>query len=126
MAVEVTYEDYTALYGTRTGEDAFEACLPFAVDVVRELTWPNEPEGDAQEAAWRRAVCAAAHADWMMGSGHGVDDAGAGSLSVGSVSLSGGPGGAGSSSSATLDAMRSVARRALVGSGLLFSGVGEL
>ena len=98
----------------------------FAEDVVREMTWPNEPEGEAQEAAWRRAVCAAAHADWMLGSGHGIDDAGGGSLSVGSVSLSAGTRGAGSSGSATLDAMRAVARRALVGSGLLCAGVCEL
>lgn len=126
MSVEVTYEDYRALYGDATGEDAFEACLPFAEDVVREMTWPNEPDGEAQESAWRRAVCAAAHADWMLGSGHGIDDAGGGSLSVGSVSLSGGSGGAGSSGSAALDAMRSVARRALVGSGLLYAGVCEL
>lgn len=126
MAVEVTYEDYRRTYGDQTGEAAFEACLPFAEDVVREMTWPNEPDGEAQEASWRRAVCAAAHADWMLGSGHGVDDAGGGSISVGSVSLSGGSGGAGSSGSATLDAMRSVARRALVGSGLLYAGVGEL
>ena len=125
MAVEVTYEDYRGIYGDATGEAAFGACLPFAEGVVREMTWPNEPEGDAQEDAWRRAVCAAANADWMLGSGHGVDDAGGGSVSVGSVSLSGGAGGAGSSGSATLDAMRSVARRALVGSGLLYMGVGE-
>lgn len=125
MAVEVTYEDYRRLYGDQTGEAAFEACLPFAEDVVRELAWPSEPEGEAQEAAWARAVCAAAHADWMLGSGHGVDDAGGVSLSVGSVSLSGGSGGSGASGSATLDAMRSVARRALVGSGLLYAGVGE-
>lgn len=125
MAVEVTYEDFEAIYGSQTGEAAFEACLPFAEDVVREMTWPNEPAGEAQEAAWRRAVCAAAHADWMLGSGHGIDDAGGASVSIGSVSLSGGSGGASTSGSATLDAMRSSARRVLVGSGLLYAGVGE-
>lgn len=126
MVPEVKYKDFSGLYGNRVGEDAFEACLPFAVDAVRELCWPREPEGEERDAAWVRAVCAAVYADWANGSGHGLDDGAGSSLSIGSVSLSGGSAGAGSSGSATLDAMRAAARRALVGTGLLYRGMGEL
>lgn len=126
MNCEVTYEDFTAIYGETLGEDAFMACLPFATDIVKELCWPREPNNDEQAQVWKRAVCASIYADWINGAGHGLDDGAGTSLSIGSVSLSGGSAGEGSSGSATLDSMRVSAKRALIGSGLLFHGLGEL
>lgn len=120
-APEVTYRDMTDAFGAAVSEDAFAALLPHAEAVVRELTWPNEPEGTVEEAMWRRAVCAAMVADSDSGGTHG---AGAAGFTIGKFSVSGGSGSAGED--AALSAMRGAARRQLVGSGLLCMGVGPL
>lgn len=121
MAVpEVTYEAFKALYGEAVTEAMFGRCLPFAESLVRELCFPNEPEDEGQEDAWGRAVCAAVMADASRGGGHGFDDSA--SFTLGKFSTSGGGDGAGG----TVYAARCAAKRELVGSGLLYMGIGEL
>ena len=121
-APATTYGHFQAMYGDACGQDGFSACLPFAEALVRDMCWPNEPEGCAQEDAWRRAVCAAVAADAALGAGHGLDDADG--FTIGSFSVSGSGGASGPS--ATEAAMRGAARRELVGSGLLYMGLGGL
>lgn len=118
MVPEVTYADFTAIYGDGVGEDAFKACLPHAVAMVRDLTHPNVPE-PWQEEAWRRAVCAAVVADSEGGMSHGLSSGG---FSIGSFSVSGGSSG----ESDGAGAIRSAAMRELVGSGLLYMGLGSV
>ena len=121
----VTFATYQADGGT-ADEATFDACLGWATSVVREVVWPNVPSGDSQEDAWARAVSAAIDADAANGSGHGLDDVAAGSLSIGDWSESSPSGTTSSSDGATVTAMRAAARRELVGSGLLYMGLGGL
>lgn len=115
---EVTYEDMTRAYGMAVSEEAFDALLPHAEAVVRDLTWPNEPEGELQGRAWARAVCAAVLADSETGGTHGAGDGG---FTIGKFSVSGG---SGTSGDGAASAIRSSARRMLVGTGLLCMGLG--
>lgn len=117
-APDVAYADFSALYGDAVGEEAFAASLPHAVALVRDLTHPNEPVGEHQADAWTRAVCAAVAADVETGGGHGAPT---GSLRIGSFSVSG----AGSEDGGA-KAMADAANRELVGSGLLYMGLGGL
>lgn len=119
----VTYADFTGLFGEVATEDGFTACLPHATALVRDLAWPNVPATGAQEDAWTRAVCAAVAADAATGCGHGLDDS-LGGFSIGSFSVSGGS--SSGSEGGTAAAMRDAAYRQLVGSGLLYMGLGEL
>jgi hypothetical protein len=121
----VTFATYKADGGT-ADEATFDSCLRWATAVVREVVWPNVPDGDAQTDAWARAVSAAIDADASNGSGHGLDDVASGSLSIGDWSESSTGTAAPASDGATVSAMRSAARRELVGSGLLYAGLGSL
>lgn len=118
---EVTYADMTTAFGQAVAEGRFVELLPFAVGVVRELTWPNEPFGLVQNRMWRRAVCAALLADAEGGGTHGAGTGGG--FTIGKFSVSGG--GSAGGSDQTLAAMRGAARRELVGSGLLCMAVGQ-
>lgn len=118
-APQTSYADFEALYGQAVGAEAFAEALPHAEAVVRDLTWPNEPEGEAQEGAWRRAVCAALLADARGGGTHGVP---VGGFTIGKFSVSGGSG----TGSDALAGISGAARRELVGSGLLCLAVGPL
>lgn len=119
---EVTYEDFTAAFGDAATSGEFSSCLPFAKAVVSELIFPNEPETDGQAASYRYAVCAAVLADASRGCGHGSSLE---AFTVGSFSVSGGSGASGGMTESEL-AMRRAAARFLVGSGLLYKGVGDL
>lgn len=112
----VTYEDMDAFACGEVSSRQFDECLPHAVALVRGLTFPNEPTG-AQEGAFARAVCAAVLADVRGGMDHGAG--GSGGFTIGSFSVSGGDGG-------TRAAMEGAARAQLVGSGLLYMGLGAL
>lgn len=110
---------YDEIDGEVSAED-FKACLPHAKALVREMIWPNEPYTVRECRAWRRAVLAAIRADVANGGDHGIGTAGG--FSIGSFSVSGASG----AGSATAGAMRDAARRELVGTGLLYMGMGDL
>lgn len=114
---EVTYEFYTQTYLGTLGEDAFDACLPHALSALRTLLGLNEPEGDAQVLACRRAACAAVEADHAHGCSGGVGE-GVGSLSIGSFSVGSGAASAASADQWWADVSRAM-RGELVGTGLL-------
>lgn len=116
-APDVAYADFSALYGNAVGEEAFAASLPHAVALVRDLTHPNEPVGEHQADAWTRAVCAAVAADAETGGGHGLGVSG---FRIGSYSQFAGGG------TNPGETMRAAAARELVGSGLLYMGLGGL
>lgn len=113
---KVTYDFYANQYGGTLDEGGFDAALPHAAAYVRGRIWPND--GEKAPDAYMRAVCAACEVDAV----HGFTG-GAGSLAsvtTGTVSMSFG-GASGSSWDA--DMARSVDRE-LVGSGLLYMGMG--
>lgn len=116
-APEVTFAFYSEAYGGRLDEGGFKSALPHALAFVRGRTWPNDPQGDPD--AYRRAVCAACDVDAAYGF-----SGGSGSLvsvTTGTVSMS--FGGSGDGSSWEADMARAV-DGALAGTGLLFMGLG--
>lgn len=118
-APEVTYEFYSETYGGDLDEGGFKAALPHALAEVRRRIWPNDPQERGAEDAYRRAVCAAMDVDAAYG-GTG----GAGSLSsvtTGTVTMS--FGGSGGETAYDADVSRAVEGE-LVGTGLLFMGMG--
>lgn len=117
MAVqEVTYDFYRDGYGGALDEGGFDAALPHALAYVRKRIWPNPPEEDAD--AYMRAVCAACEVDAAYGFTGGAGSLA--SVTTGTVTMSfGGNGG----SSWEADMARA-ADGELVGSGLLFMGLG--
>ena len=113
----VTYGFYRDAYGGRLDEKGFSSALPHALAYVRKRIWPNSPDED--ENAYMRAVCAACDVDASYGF-----TGGAGSLqSVTTGTVSMGFGGSGGGSSWEAD-MASAADGELVGTGLLYMGVG--
>lgn len=120
MPPSVSYADYQA-YGGRLPEGAFNASVRAAEAAVREVVGFNEPEGEAQEKAYRNAVCAAVDVDHAYGASGGVGE-GASGMTIGSFSVSGGSDASGTSAY-DLDMRRSI-RQELSGSGLLYQGIG--
>ena len=119
LNVDHTY--YKDVYGGSLGEDDFNASLKHAVARVREVIGFNEPATEQQKAAYANAVCAAIEVDTQYGSSHGIGE-GLSSLSIGSFSASSGASGSYASS---YDAdMATAIRRELIGSGLLYQGIG--
>ncbi len=118
-APEVTYAYYSGTYGGTLDEGGFAAALPHALAEVRRLTWPNDPVALGAEEAWRRAVCAAADVDAAYGCTGGAG--GLSSITTGTVSMSFGGGGGAPAYDA--DVARAVSGE-LVGTGLLFMGLG--
>lgn len=116
-APTVTYVFYAKQYGGALDEGGFDAALPHAVAYVRNRIWPNRP-GDAIRA-WRMAVCAACDVDAAYGFSGGSGSLA--SVTTGTVSMSFGGQGGGSSWEA--DMARAVDGR-LAGTGLLFMGLG--
>lgn len=113
----VAFDFYSERYGGQLDKEGFAKALPHALAAVRRRIWPNGPERD--EEAWARAVCAACDVD----AAHGFTG-GAGSLAsvtTGTVSMS--FGGAGGSSAYDAD-MGAAIDGELVGTGLLFAGIG--
>lgn len=55
-----TYEDYLATGRRELSAEEFEAALPHATAAVRDLIFPNEPDGSEE---WARAVMAACEVD---------------------------------------------------------------
>lgn len=114
----VTYELYTQQGGTLDG-DAFEASLRAAVSAVRDVIGYNTPQGEDDEAAYIRAVCAAVDVDDAYGASGGIGETVA-SVTLGRFSASMGATGSGSSYEADI---RRAVRRELVGSSLLYQGL---
>lgn len=115
---EVTYAYYSGTYGGALDEDGFSAALPHALAAVRGRIWPNDPEERGAEEECRRAVCAAVDVDAAYGSTGGAGSLA--SVTTGTVSMSFGGSGGGSSYDAD---MESAVDGELVGTGLLFMGV---
>lgn len=118
-APEVTYAYYSETYGGTLDEGGFRAALPHALAEVRRLTWPNDPAELGAEEEWRRAVCSAVEVDAAYGCTGGAG--GLASVTTGTVSMSFGGGGGASAYDA--DMARAVSGE-LVGTGLLFMGLG--
>lgn len=115
---EVTYAYYSEAYGGQLDEGGFSAALPHALAAVRRRIWPNDPEERGAEDEYRRAVCAAADVDAAYGFTGG---AGAlASVTTGTVSMSFGGSGGGSSYDSDMTA---AIEGELVGTGLLYMGV---
>ncbi len=117
----VTYTDYKECGGCLSEED-FTLSLKAARAYVRYLIGFNEPEDEAQESDYIRAVCAACDVDAAYGHSSGIGE-GLSSFSIGSVSF-----GANASSSDSANGYQDDMRRAvsleLSTSGLLYQGVG--
>lgn len=114
---EVTYDFYSREYGGTLDEGGFDAALPHALAYVRWRIWPNEPEDDP--GAHARAVCAACDVDAAYGFSGGAGSLA--SVTTGTVSMS--FGGSGNGGSWASDMARAVEGE-LVGSGLLYMGLG--
>ena len=114
---EVTYSFYSEIYGGSLKEDGFKAALPHAIAAVKSRIWPNEPSRDLD--AYQRAVCAACDIDAAYGYTGGIGNLG--SVTTGTVSMSFSS--SGNESSYETDMRRTIDRE-LVGSGLLYMGIG--
>lgn len=68
MAVTVTYQFYSQVYGGGLSEAAFGLALPAASRHVRWLVGGSEPSGEELES-YQRAVCAAVDAFAEFGEG---------------------------------------------------------
>lgn len=116
-APTVTYAFYANQYGGTLDEGGFKAALPHALAYVRGRIWPNDPNEAIR--AWRMAVCAACDVDASYGFSGGSGSLA--SVTTGTVSMSfGGQDGGGSWDA---DMARAV-DGCLVGTGLLFMGLG--
>ena len=118
---EVTYADYKS-WGGKLGLDAFSASLKAAAARVRYVIGYNMPEGESDEAAYRNAVCAAVDVDAAYGASGGIGE-GAQSLSVGSFSIGDGRRDGSGMSAYDQDVLRAI-RAELMGTALLYQGVG--
>lgn len=113
----VTYIFYAGEYGGQLGAEDFSKALPHALAAVRGRIWPNGPERDGR--AWARAVCAACDVDAAHGFTGGTGSLA--SVTTGTVSMSFGAGG---DSTAYEADMRAAIDGELVGTGLLYMGIG--
>lgn len=109
------YEDYRAAGRGELTAEEYKAALPHALAWVRELIFPNEPDGSEE---WARAVMAACEVDAAYGCSGGVMEGGG--FTVGSFTWSPGTGDA----STYRSDMEAAIRRELLGTPLLFSGIG--
>lgn len=109
-----THEDYLAAGRGELTTEGYEAALPHALAWVRELTFPNEPD-DSEE--WSRAVMAACEVDAAYGCSGGAMEGGG--FTVGSFTWSPGEG-----ASDYRSDMEAAIRRELLGTPLLYSGIG--
>ena len=115
----VAYTDYQA-WGGKLGADAFAASLPAAKAAVRLIIGFNVPEGEAQTAAYKNAVCAAVDVDHAYGATGGIGE-NSPSFTIGSFSYGGGSSSDGRS--AYDSDMEGAIYGELSGSGLLYQGV---
>ena len=116
---EVTYADYQAWGGQREA-GAFSASLAAAKAAVRRIIGFNVPEGTAQVAAYKNAVCAAVDVDAAYGATAGIGEA-SGGFTIGSFTYGGGA--ASEGLSAYDSDMERMIYNELTGSGLLYQGV---
>ena len=114
----VTYAFYSEEYDGELSEKDFNSALGHTIAYVALRIWPNDPNNAAE--AYMRAVCAACDVDAQYGFTGGAGSLA--SVTTGSVSMNFGSGSSGGSSWAT-DMCHAVDGE-LVGSGLLFMGLG--
>lgn len=114
---KVTYAFYKE-YGGTLEEDGFNAALPHALAAVRRLTWPNDPA--QAEDAYKRAVCAAVDVDSKYGYSGGIGE-NISSMTVGAFSVSVDSG----SANFYQQDMWQAIEGELIGTGLLFQGIGQ-
>ena len=76
-----THEDYLAAGRGELSAEEFKAALPHATAAVRDLIFPNEPDGSEE---WARAVMAACEVDAAYGCSGGIMEGGG--FTVGSFS----------------------------------------
>ena len=67
-----THEDYLAAGRGELSAEEFKAALPHATAAVRDLIFPNEPDGSEE---WARAVMAACEVDAAYGCSGGMEAA---------------------------------------------------
>ena len=118
---EVTYADYQAWGGQREA-GAFSASLAAAKAAVRRIIGFNVPEGEAQEAAYTNAVCAAVDVDAAYGATAGIGEA-SGGFTIGSFTYGGRSSASDSAQSPYDQDMERVIYGELSGTGLLYQGV---
>ena len=109
-----TYEDYLAAGRGELSAEEFKAALPHATAAVRDLIFPNEPDGSEE---WARAVMAACEVDAAYGCSGGIMEGGG--FTVGSFSWNPGTEGA----STYRSDMEAAVRRELLGTPLLYEGL---
>ena len=110
-----THEDYLAAGRGELSAEEFKAALPHATAAVRDLIFPNEPDGSEE---WARAVMAACEVDAAYGCSGGIMEGGG--FTVGSFSWNPGTEGA----STYRSDMEAAVRRELLGTPLLYAGIG--
>ena len=110
-----THEDYLAAGRGELSAEEFKAALPHATAAVRDLIFPNEPDGSEE---WARAVMAACEVDAAYGCSGGIMEGGG--FTVGSFSWNPGTEGA----STYRSDMEAAVRRELLGTPLLYAGRG--
>lgn len=110
-----TYEDYLAAGRRELSAEEFEAALPHATAAVRDLIFPNEPDGSEE---WARAVMAACEVDAAYGCSGGIMEGGG--FTVGSFSWNPGTGIEGS----YRRDMQAAVQSELLGTPLLYQGLG--
>lgn len=115
---QLSYERYKEISG-RYSKEEFCASLCAAESHVRRIVGFNIPD-ESNEDAYLRALCAAVDVDVYYGGTGGVGE-GASSVSLGKFSISNGTNG---STSSYEREMTAAIRRELVGSGLLYQGIG--
>lgn len=110
-----TYEDYLATGRRELSAEEFEAALPHATAAVRDLIFPNEPDGSEE---WARAVMAACEVDAAYGCSDGIMEGGG--FTVGSFSWNPGTGIEGG----YRRDMQAAVQSELLGTPLLYPGLG--
>lgn len=110
-----THGDYLAAGRGELSAKEFEAALPHALAWVRDLIFPNEPDGSKE---WAQAVMAACEVDAAYGCSGGAMEGG--SFTVGSFTWSPGT----ERASTYRSDMEAAVRRELLGTPLLYAGIG--
>ncbi|MEG2932723.1 MAG: hypothetical protein RR842_04015 [Gordonibacter sp.] len=117
VAQQPTYSFYTADHCGKLDEAAFNASLRCATSYAKDFIWPNEPDGSNE---YMHAVCSAIDVDAAYGTSSGIGEA-ASDIKIGSFSISTPQNGDGTDYARD---MRTAIKRELIGTGLLYMGIG--
>lgn len=117
MSAQPTYDFYEHEYAGNLNEEAFNASLRVATAYVNDFIWPNEEDGSDE---YQRAVCAAVDVDATYGASGGIGES-MSDFRIGSFSVSGSEQQGGT---AYEQDVRTAIKRELLGTGLLYMGIG--